>query len=156
MIEVPSEVQMSAWRSFLEVHSAVIKALESELMEDQGLSLTWYDVLSHLSEAEESRLQHQALAGSLLLSRSGVTRLVDRMAEAGLVRREASPEDRRASYVVMTAQGRDALDRASPGHVRGIVQHFTRYLDSEDVAGLQRFFSRVLQGESGDERQIGD
>jgi DNA-binding MarR family transcriptional regulator len=78
------------------------------------------------------------------------------MAEAGLVRREASPEDRRASYVVMTPQGRDALDRASPGHVRGIVQHFTRYLDSGDVSGLQRFFSRVLQGESGNGRQTGD
>ena len=156
MIEVPSEVQMSAWRSFLEAHSAVIKVLESELMEDQGLSLTWYDVLTHLSEATEFRLQHQALAGSLLLSRSGVTRLVDRMAEAGLVRREASPEDRRASYVVMTPQGRDVLDRASPGHVRGIVKHFTQYLDAEDVPALQRFFSRVLQGESVEEPQIGD
>ena len=147
MIEVPSEVQMLAWRSFLECRSAVIKALESELMEDPGLSLTWYDVLIHLSEASESRLQHQALAGSLLLSRSGVTRLVDRMAKAGLVRREASPEDRRASYVVMTPQGRDALDRASPVHVRGIVQHFTRYLDSEDASALQKFFSRVSQGD---------
>ena len=156
MIEVPSEVQMLAWRSFLECHSAVIKALESELTEDQGLSLTWYDVLIHLSEASESRLQHQALAGSLLLSRSGVTRLVDRMAKAGLVRREASPEDRRASYVVMTPQGRYALDRASAGHVRGIVQHFTRYLDSEDASALQKFFSRVLQGEPKKGRQIGD
>ena len=156
MIEVPSEVQMSVWRSFWEAHSAVIKALESELMEDQGLSLTWYDVLTHLSEAEESRLQHQALAGSLLLSRSGVTRLVDRMAKAGLVRREAAPEDRRASYVVMTPQGREALVRASPGHVRGIVQHFTRYLDSDDASSLQGFFSRVSQGETGKGRQIGD
>ena len=156
MIEVPNDVQMSAWRSFLEVHSAVIKTLETELMEEQGLSLTWYDVLTHLSEAEGSRLQHQALAGALLLSRSGVTRLVDRMADAGLVRREASPEDRRASYVVMTPQGRDALDRASPVHVRGIVRHFTRYLGSGDVLGLQRFFSRVLQGESENGRQIGD
>ena len=120
------------------------------------MSLTWYDVLIHLSEASESRLQHQALAGSLLLSRSGVTRLVDRMAKAGLVRREASPEDRRASYVVMTPQGRDALDRASPVHVRGIVQHFTRYLDSEDASALQKFFSRVLQGEPKKGRQIGD
>jgi len=112
--------------------------------------------LTHLSEAEESRLQHQALAGSLLLSRSGVTRLVDRMAKAGLVRREAAPEDRRASYVVMTPQGREALDRASPGHVRGIVQHFTRYLDSDDASSLQGFFSRVSQGETGKGRQIGD
>ena len=79
MIEVPSEVQMLAWGSFMECHSAVIKALESELMEDQGLSLTWYDGLIHLSEASESRLQHQAAAWSLLLSGGGVTQLVDRM-----------------------------------------------------------------------------
>ena len=81
MIEVPSEVQMLAWRSFLEFHSAVIKALESELMEDQGLSLTWYGRLIHLSEVSESRLQHQAAAWSLLLSRGGVTQLVDRMGQ---------------------------------------------------------------------------
>ena len=144
-----SQEQLSAWRSFLEVHSAVIKALEKELIEDQGFSLTWYDVLTHLSEASGARMQHQALAESLLLSRSGVTRLVDRMAEAGLVCRESSPEDRRVSYVVMTQPGRDALDRASPGHMRGIAQHFVRYLEAGDVALLQGFFSRVLDGESG-------
>ena len=143
-----SQEQLSAWRSFLEVHSAVIKALEKELIEDQGFSLTWYDVLTHLSEAPGARMQHQALAGSLLLSRSGVTRLVDRMAEAGLVCRESSPADRRVSYVVMTQPGRDALDQASPGHLRGIAQHFVRYLEAGDVALLQGFFSRVLDGES--------
>jgi len=147
MVEVPSEEQRLTWRSFPECHSAVIKALETESMEDQGLSLTWYDVLSHLSEASESRLQHQAPAGFLLLSRSGVSRLVDRMAKVGLVRLESSPEDCRASYVVMTHQGWDALDRASPGHVRGIVEHFTRYLDSENASALRKFFSMVLQGE---------
>ena len=72
-----------------------------------------------------------------------------RMAEAGLVCRESSPEDRRVSYVVMTQPGRDALDRASPGHMRGIAQHFVRYLAAGDVALLQGFFSRVLDGESG-------
>jgi len=95
-------------------------------------------------------MQHQALAGSLLLSRSGVTRLVDRMADAGLVCRESSPEDRRVSYVVMTQPGRDALDRASPGHMRGIAQHFVQYLEAGDVPLLQGFFSRVLDGESGE------
>ena len=144
-----SQEQISAWRSFLEVHSAVIKALEKELIEDQGFSLTWYDVLTHLSEASGARMQHQALAESLLLSPSGVTRLVDRMAEAGLVGRESSPRDRRGSYVGMTGPGRDAVDRASPGHMRGIAQHFVRYLEAGDVALLQGFFSRVLDGESG-------
>ena len=149
MVAEPDHEQITAWRSFLEVHSAVIKALERELIEDQGFPLTWYDVLTHLSELPEARMQHQALAESLLLSRSGVTRLVDRMVSAGLVCREASPEDRRVSYVTMTQQGRDALDRASPGHMRGIAEHFVRYLDAGDVSVLQRFFSRVLDGEGG-------
>ena len=152
MVAGPSQEQISAWRSFLEVHSAVIKVLERELIEDQGFPLTWYDVLTHLSEAPGARLQHQALAESLLLSRSGVTRLVDRMVEAGLVSRESVPEDRRVSYVVMTQPGRDALDRASPGHLRGIAQHFVRYLDAGDIPVLQGFFSRVLHGESVDRR----
>ena len=145
-----SQEQISVWRSFLEVHSAVIKALKKELIEDQSFSLTWYDVLTHLSEAPGARMQHQALAGSLLLSRSGVTRLVDRMADAGLVCRESSPEDRRVSYVVMTQPGRDALDRASPGHMGGIAQHFVQYLEAGDVPLLQGFFSRVLDGKSGE------
>ena len=145
-----SQEQISVWRSFLEVHSAVIKALEKELIEDQSFSLTWYDVLTHLSEAPGARMQHQSLAGSLLLSRSGVTRLVDRMADAGLVCRESSPEDRRVSYVVMTQPGRDALDRASPGHMGGIAQHFVQYLEAGDVPLLQGFFSRVLDGKSGE------
>ena len=149
MIAQASQEQISAWRSFLEVHSAVIKVLEKELIENQGFSLTWYDVLIHLSASSGARMQHQALAESLLLSRSGVTRLVDRMAEAGLVCRESSPEDRRVSHVVMTRQGRAALERASPGHMRGIAQHFVRYLEAADVSVLQGFFSRVLGGESG-------
>ena len=76
MVAEPSQEQISVWRSFLEAHSAVIKALERELVEDQGFPLTWYDVLVHLSEAPEARLQHQALAESLVLSRSGVSKHV--------------------------------------------------------------------------------
>lgn len=138
--------QFAVWRSFLEAHSAVINALERELLEEHGFPLTWYDVLVHLSEAPGQQMQHQALAGSLLLSRSGVTRLVDRMVTAGLVRREASLEDRRVSYVVLTEQGRDTLDRASPAHVRSVAEHFIQYLNAGEIPMLTSFFSRVLRG----------
>ena len=138
--------QLAAWRAFLEAHATVIRALEREMHEDQGLSLTWYDLLVHLSEAPGRRLAHKALAESVLLSRSGITRLVDRMVAAGLVRREPSPDDRRVSHVVMTENGQGALERAAPGHMRGIVEHFTRHLTIEDVPVLQTFFSRVLRG----------
>ena len=138
--------QLAAWRGFLEAHSAVIRALEREMQEEQGLPLTWYDVLVHLSEAPGRQLAHKALAESVLLSRSGITRLVDRMVAAGLVRREPSPDDRRVSHVVMTEEGWGALRRAAPGHVRGVVEHFARHINIEDVPALQSFFSRVLQG----------
>ena len=145
----PKQEQMRAWRAFLHTHSTVIKALERELQEEQGLPLTWYDIMVHLSEAPGNRLRHQELANSVLLSRSGVTRLVDRMVEAGMVRRESSPEDRRASYVVMTEQGIQKLEAAAPGHLRGIVEHFTRHLTPEDAQSLKLFFDRVLKVKEG-------
>jgi DNA-binding MarR family transcriptional regulator len=141
--------QLAVWRAFLEVQSTVIRALEREIQQEQGLPLTWYEVLVHLSEALGGRLRHQALAKSLLLSRSGVTRLVDRMAAAGLVRREPDPDDRRGSYVIITEAGKDALLRAAPGHSREVVQHFIRHLGAEDIQVLQSVFAKILQGEKG-------
>ena len=140
------EQGIKAWRSFLEAHSAVMKVLERELLEEHGFPLTWYDVLVHLSEAADNKMQHQALAESLLLSRSGITRLVDRMVAAGLVRRESSAEDRRVSYVVLTEQGRNILDLASPGHIRNVIDHFVQYLKDDEASVLISFFSRLLQG----------
>ncbi len=141
--------KLAAWRAFLEAHSTVIKALEREMQEGQGLPLTWYDVLVHLSEAPGRRLAHKALAESVVLSRSGITRLVDRMVAAGLVRREPSPDDRRVSHVVMTEEGQGALRWAAPGHIRGVVEHFSRHLGIDDVSVLQSFLSRVLEGRGG-------
>ena len=106
----PDEAQLRVWRSFLETHSTLIRALEKEMQADQGLPLTWYDVLVHLSEASGGRLRHQALAKSLLLSRSGITRLVDRMATAGLVRREPCPDDR-AGFLRRVDRGRPTCIR---------------------------------------------
>ena len=148
--------QLAAWRAFLEAHSTVIGALEREMQEEQGLPLTWYDVLVHLSEAPGSRLSHKSVAESVVLSRSGITRLVDRMAAAGLVRREPSPDDRRVSHVVMTEEGLGALQRAAPGHIRGVVEHFARHLNTEDVPVFQSFFARVLrEGKRGPAQDAG-
>ena len=146
------EEKNAAWRSFLEVHSTVLRAMERELQEGQGLLLTWYDVLVHLSEAPGDRLPHQVLADSILLSRSGVTRLVDRMVVAGLVRREPCPEDRRVSYVAMTEAGAAALHRSGPDHFRSVRQHFTRHLNPEDLPVLESFFARVLQAAEDTQR----
>ena len=112
-------------------------------MDQAGVPATWYDVLVHLSEAPQVRLPHQVLADSLLLSRSGVTRLVDRMAEADLVCREGSAEDRRVSYVVLTPGGRALLDKAGPGHIESVVTHFASHLKTSEMPALRSFFARL-------------
>ena len=137
--------QLAVWRAFLEAHSTVIRALEREMLEEQGLPLIWYDVLVHLSEALGGRLRHQFLAESTLLSRSGITRLADRMVAAGLVRREPDSDDRRGSYVVITEEGKRALERAAPGHSRQVWKYFIRHLNAEDIRALQSVFARVLE-----------
>src|SRR4029453_15428420 len=132
----PDPVQLAAWRLLLEAHATVTELLEHELMEEGGLPLSRYDVLLNLSEAPGGRLRMQELSASVLLSKSGLSRLVDRMVEAGLVPRERCEDDRRGWFAVLTDQGRSALRRAAPIHLRGIHEHFTRHLDPEEVKAL--------------------
>jgi DNA-binding MarR family transcriptional regulator len=84
-----------------------------------------------------------------MFSRSGLTRLVDRMTEAGLVAREPCPGDRRGTYAVMTAAGRQRLRAASGVHLRGVYEHFARHLDDRDVAALHTALGHVLDAEGG-------
>jgi DNA-binding MarR family transcriptional regulator len=139
---------IAAWRAFLETHATVIKALEREMEEEQGLPLTWYDILAHLDRAPQGRLRMQVLAECVFLSRSGVTRLIDRMEKLGLVRRDHCSVDRRGYYAVITEDGKTALSRAMPGHLRGIQQHFLHHLNGEDISGLHAALSKVLAGEA--------
>jgi DNA-binding MarR family transcriptional regulator len=86
----------------------------------------------------------QELSASVLLSKSGLSRLVDRMVEAGLVRRERCQDDRRGWFAVLTDQGRSALRRAAPVHLRGIQEHFARHLEPAEVEVLTAALSRVM------------
>ena len=135
--------RMAVWELFIRTFGALIKTFEEEMAEGAGLPLTWYDVLIQLHEAADGRLRMQALADSVVLSRSGVTRLIDRMEKAGLVRREASREDRRGSYAALTEDGRGVFLRAQPIHHRGIYEHFTRHLDDTDVQALRTALAKV-------------
>ncbi len=137
---------MAAWEAMLRTVSALWRVFEQELQESEHLPLTWYDVLIQLHDAPEGRLRMQALADSVVLSRSGLTRLIDRMEKAGLVRREPSREDRRGSYAVMTEEGRRVVLRARPVHHRGIHEHFTRHLDAADVQALLAALVKVRRG----------
>jgi DNA-binding MarR family transcriptional regulator len=140
----PDPAQLAAWRLLLETHATVTELLERELMAERGLALSRYDVLLNLAEAPGGRLRMQELSASVLLSKSGLSRLVDRMVAAGLVRRERCEDDRRGWFAVLTDQGRSALRRAAPVHLRGISEHFTRHLEPDEVQLLTAVLSRVV------------
>ena len=139
--------RMAVWRAFLRTYTTIIPLLECEMREAQGLPLMWYNVLSHLSRDSGEGLRLQELAEAIGLSQSGLTRLLDRMGEAGLVARQPCPDDRRGAYAVMTPEGQAALEQATPIYRRGIEAHFLRHLRDEDVAALYEVFCRVLEGE---------
>ena len=140
----PDPAQLAAWRRLLEAHATVTELLERELMAERGLPLSRYDVLLNLAEAPGGRLRMQELSASVLLSKSGLSRLVDRMVEAGLVRRERCQDDRRGWFAVLTDQGRSALRRAAPVHLRGIQEHFAQHLEPEEVQVLATALARVV------------
>jgi DNA-binding MarR family transcriptional regulator len=139
----PDPGHLAAWRALLETHAAVTELLARELVAERGLPLSRYDVLLNLAEAPGGRLRMQELSESVLLSKSGLSRLVDRMEEAGLVRRERAEDDRRGWFTVLTEQGRSALRRAAPVHLRGIQEHFARHLDDEEARLLAAVLGRV-------------
>ena len=147
MVTTPDERHMTAWRSFLLTYSTVMRSLEQEMLDEQGLPLTWYDILAHLESMPYGAMRMQDLAESVLLSRSGLTRLIDRMAESGFVTRQPCPEDRRGTFAVITPEGRAVLKRTMPGHIRSIHEHFLRYLDVFDVQALHRVLAKVLDAE---------
>ena len=144
------------WREFLEAHAVVVGVLEAELDAERALPLAWYDVLVSLSEAPDRRLRMQDLASRVLFSRSGLTRLLDRMAAAGLVKRERCDDDRRGTFAVLTAAGGRRLRDASGVHLRGVREHFDRHLTDTDVRALHHALRKVLDAETETEIEIED
>jgi DNA-binding MarR family transcriptional regulator len=145
-----SDQQFEAWKAFLRAQAELISTLDRELEAEQGMPLTFFDVLIQLSQAG-GRLRMSELANAVLLSRSGVTRLVDRMVRAGLLRREQCPEDRRALYAALTPEGTRALKRARPVHLRGVAEHFARHLSDEEAKTLAAALGRMSTSPEGDD-----
>jgi DNA-binding MarR family transcriptional regulator len=134
--------RMAAWRMLLEAHRGLIDRLETELQDAKGLALSWYDVLVNLSEADR-RLRMTELAERVVLSQSGLSRLVDRMAQAGLVERERCDTDRRGTWVVLTNRGRAVLEDAAPLHLQGVQEHFGANLTDEEAQVVARALAKV-------------
>ena len=139
----PDQTRLTAWRAFLLAHAAAVSAIERELAAEGLVPLTWYDVLVALWEAPDHRLRLHELAREVVLSRSGLTRLVDRLEAAGLLRREACADDRRGAYAVLTEEGRAAQLRAWPIYARGIATHFADLLSEEEAMILADALGRI-------------
>ncbi len=139
----PRDARLDAWHSFLRAHARIIRALEAELAVDQDLALTDYDVLVQLSAAPDRRLRMSDLADALLLSRSGATRLVDRLVAGGLVERVTCDTDRRGQWASLTDAGHERLRQATPTHLRGIAAHFLDRLSSDDLVALERMLEPI-------------
>ena len=135
--------QLDVWRLFLRVHSRVIRRLEADLLEQHGLPLAWYDVLARLLEADDQRLRMSELADRVMLSPSGLTRLVDRMAEDGLVQRIQADGDGRGFYAVLTRAGYDRLRETSGTHLRGIRDYVVGRFDDDELRTVAELLQRI-------------
>jgi DNA-binding MarR family transcriptional regulator len=139
----PSARELAVWRSFLRAHAQVLRTLETELAAADELPLASYDVLVQLTEAPLRRLRMTDLADRVLLSRSGLTRLVDRLERDGLVRREPCEDDARGLFAVVTDLGVDRLRRASRVHLAGVARHFVDRFSAEELAQLGALLTRL-------------
>lgn len=143
---LPTSGELVAWRSFLRAHARVTRNLEAELVAEQRLSLAAYDVLVQLAEAVDGRLRMTELAEAVLLSRSGVTRLIDRLERIGLVMRARTDEDGRGVAAVITERGRDRLGQAARTHLAGVARHFATALGADELDLLGRTCARLGSG----------
>jgi len=138
----PSPERLRAWRLFFESALALLDVLDAELEQAVRIPQRWYDVLVHLEESPQG-IPMNELAERILYSKSGFTRVVDRMEEAGLVRRARPENDRRTILIVLTDKGTETLERARRHHRDGIQRHFSQHLTNADIKALTRALEKI-------------
>ncbi|MDX6690762.1 MAG: hypothetical protein QOG15_2219 [Solirubrobacteraceae bacterium] len=138
--------ELRAWRGLLRVHAAMSKALDAELEAAHGLQLSSYEVLMYLADAEDERMRMCDLASSILLSRSGLTRLVDRLAREGLIERVACHDDARGAFAKLTPGGRQKLAEARATHLAGVRAMFLDRFTPEQLDQMGDAWDQVLAG----------
>src|SRR3954470_13848487 len=141
-----SPLELGAWRGLLRVHTALVKALDAELVETHDLPLSSYEVLITLESAPNRKRRMAELADSVLLSRSGMTRLVDRLQREGLLVRDTCTDDGRGCYAVLTDKGAELLARARPTHLAGVRERFLVHFSEDDLRLFAEAWERVLPG----------
>jgi DNA-binding MarR family transcriptional regulator len=140
---VISPHRLDAWVGYLRSHAAIIRQLNVDLLNGHGLTLNDYEVLLHLSSADDGMMRRVDLAESVLLTASGITRLLDGLERAGFVEKARCDSDARVSYAKLTDAGRDKLREASDTHLAGIDELFTSRYSEDELAEFAAFLSRL-------------
>ena len=155
---VASKHDLAAWVGFLRSHAAITRQLNVDLLNAHGLTLNDYEVMLHIARAEGGMMRRVDLAESVVLTASGITRLLDGLECGGLVEKETSETDARVSYAKLTDAGRDKLNEASATHRSGIDELFTTRYSPAELSTLAELLSRLpMTGKacSGDHRACG-
>lgn len=140
------DAALGAWRAFLHAHARLTRRLDEELRAEHGMSLAEYDALLQLASAPHQRLRMSILADRVLLSRSGITRLVDRLVADGMVERTACRTDARGAEAALTRAGLGRLRSASRTHLDGVQRYFLDVVSPDDRAVLERALGGVIDG----------
>ena len=140
---VARDARDQAWAQLLRAHAALTRRFSSELLSAHGLTLNGYEVLLHLAHAPDRRLRRVDLAESVLLTASGITRLLEGLERSGYVSRAASEQDARVTYAVLTDEGYEKLRSAAPTHVGGIRDLFAEQFTNDELETLCELLARV-------------
>jgi DNA-binding MarR family transcriptional regulator len=135
--------ELEAWRSYLQSHATILRQLDAELVAAHSMTSRDYEVLLYLAQAPECRLPMSALATSTMLTRSGITRLVDGLVAAGLIERVSCPSDARISYARLTDLGYEKLREAGYTHIASIQRLFLEHFSEEEIGQLASLLSRL-------------
>lgn len=141
----PRDPRLKAWRTFLYAHAQIRRQLERELQAEQAMGLADYELLLVLAYSPERRQRMSELANALVLSRSGATRLIDRLEDDGLVQRISCDTDRRGAWAQLTNAGYARLRAASPTHLRGVACHFLDRIPDAELESMRRTLERVTE-----------
>jgi DNA-binding MarR family transcriptional regulator len=138
-----TDTELAAWRGLVRAHAAVVKEIDAELEAHHGLPLSSYDVLATLAERPDGRMRMCDLADAVALSRSGLTRLVDRLQREGLMARAQCDHDARGAFAVLTAAGRERLHEADERHREALRRRFLAHFSEDELRELGRCLSRI-------------
>ena len=148
--QVLSTQALSAWVAFLRGHAGLTRELNAELVTQHGLTLNDYEVLLRLSHAPDRRLKRVELAQSVLLTPSGITRLLDGLESSGWVTKASCASDARVTYAVLTDEGDAKLREAAGSHLGDVDRLFARHFDDEELQLLAGLLARIDGGASGE------